>query len=259
MEAEHVRLPQHHPRLLRQLRHGVGRRGRIRHRVQQVPAEALAEAARVPPRHALRHQPGRLRLDADRRRRVDRSRSSAALGEAIRPYSPLVAIGLALVLPPIFAIATKGKYYLRRTDDGIDLPMYDEYGNPSGEHLNCHVCHHDYERPDMIEVRDARRVRLLAVPEHRQGRRPRAARTDLATGEVRRVLRQQTDADEVGGDQPSTAECVPAASAARRWPRRVATLQHGAEQTSGAGCVAPFGSRRSALFGADVRRRDACR
>ena len=79
------------------------------------------------------------------------------LGEAIRPYSPLVAIGLALVLPPILAIATKGKYYLRRTGDGIDLPMYDEFGNPSGEHLKCHVCHHDYERPDMMkcETHDA--------------------------------------------------------------------------------------------------------
>ncbi len=74
------------------------------------------------------------------------------LGEAVRPYSPLVAIGLALVLPPIIAIATKGKYYLRRTDDGIALPMYDMYGNPSGEHLKCHVCHHDYERPDMTKA-----------------------------------------------------------------------------------------------------------
>ena len=66
------------------------------------------------------------------------------LGEAIRPYSPLVAMVLGLVLPPILAVATKGKYYLRRSDDGIDLPMYDELGNPSGEHLKCHVCHHDY-------------------------------------------------------------------------------------------------------------------
>ncbi len=51
----------------------------------------------------------------------------------------------------------KGKYYLRRTDDGIDLPMYDEHGNPSGETLKCHVCHHDYERPDMMkcETHDA--------------------------------------------------------------------------------------------------------
>jgi purine-cytosine permease-like protein len=73
------------------------------------------------------------------------------LGDAIKPYSPLVAIVLGLVLPPILAIATKGKYYLRRTDDGIDLPMYDDLGNPSGEHLKCHVCHHDYERPDMME------------------------------------------------------------------------------------------------------------
>ena len=73
------------------------------------------------------------------------------LGEGIRPYSPLVAIVLGLVLPPIFAIATKGKYYLRRTDDGIDIPMYDEYGNPTGETLKCHVCHHDYERPDMLK------------------------------------------------------------------------------------------------------------
>jgi purine-cytosine permease-like protein len=79
------------------------------------------------------------------------------LGEAIRPYSPLVAIGLALVLPPIFAIATKGRYYLRRTDDGIEEPMLDEHGNPSGETLKCHVCHHDYERPDMMkcETHDA--------------------------------------------------------------------------------------------------------
>jgi len=72
------------------------------------------------------------------------------LGEALRPYSPLVAIVLGLVLPPIFAVATKGKYYLRRTDDGIDLPMYDEYGNPSDEHLLCQNCHHEYERPDML-------------------------------------------------------------------------------------------------------------
>jgi purine-cytosine permease-like protein len=73
------------------------------------------------------------------------------LGEAIRPYSPLVAMVLGLVLPPILAIVTKGKYYLRRTDDGIDLPMLDELGNPSAEHLRCHVCHHEYERPDMVK------------------------------------------------------------------------------------------------------------
>ena len=72
-----------------------------------------------------------------------------AFGPAIQPFSPLVAIGLALVLPPILAVATKGRYYLRRTDDGIDLPMYDEHGNPSGELLHCHVCQQDLERPDV--------------------------------------------------------------------------------------------------------------
>jgi purine-cytosine permease-like protein len=73
-----------------------------------------------------------------------------ALGSGIQPFSPLVAIGLGLVLPPIIALATKGKYYLRRTDDGITLPMYDEHGNPSGDVLGCHVCRQEFERPDMV-------------------------------------------------------------------------------------------------------------
>jgi purine-cytosine permease-like protein len=79
------------------------------------------------------------------------------LGAGIQPFSPLVAIVLAFVLPPILAYATKGKYYLRRADDGIDLPMYDELGNPSGELLHCHVCQQDIERPDCVkcEAHDA--------------------------------------------------------------------------------------------------------
>jgi purine-cytosine permease-like protein len=72
------------------------------------------------------------------------------LGEGLRPYSPLVAIVLALVLPPVLAVATKGRWYLRRDHDGIDLPMYDAHGNPSGEELTCHVCDQAYERPDMV-------------------------------------------------------------------------------------------------------------
>jgi purine-cytosine permease-like protein len=79
------------------------------------------------------------------------------LGAGLQPFSPLVAIVLALILPPILAVATRGKYYLRRTDDGIDLPMYDEFGNPSGELMHCHVCRQDIERPDMAkcETHDA--------------------------------------------------------------------------------------------------------
>ncbi|GAA1210090.1 allantoin permease [Pseudonocardia alaniniphila] len=72
------------------------------------------------------------------------------LGAAVQPFSPLVAIGLGVVLPPIIALATRGKYYLRRDDDGIAEPMYDEHGNPSGEVLDCHVCRQEFERPDMV-------------------------------------------------------------------------------------------------------------
>ncbi|GAA4859271.1 purine-cytosine permease family protein [Actinomycetospora straminea] len=71
------------------------------------------------------------------------------LGETLASYSPLVAIGLAFVLPPILALATRGRYYLRRVDDGIDAPMFDEHGNPSGESLPCQVCGQELERPDM--------------------------------------------------------------------------------------------------------------
>jgi purine-cytosine permease-like protein len=71
------------------------------------------------------------------------------LGPALQPFSPLVAIVLALVLPPVLALATRGKYYLRRTDDGIDAPMEDEHGNPSGEIMQCHVCREQIERPDV--------------------------------------------------------------------------------------------------------------
>ena len=72
-----------------------------------------------------------------------------ALGDTLASYSPLVAIVLAFVFPPIIAIATRGNYYLRRTDDGITAPMHDELGNPSGETLLCEACDQDFERPDM--------------------------------------------------------------------------------------------------------------
>jgi purine-cytosine permease-like protein len=73
-----------------------------------------------------------------------------ALGAAIQPFSPIFAVGLALVLPPVLALGTKGKYYLRRTDDGIGLPMFDADGNPSDQKLLCHVTGLEFERPDMI-------------------------------------------------------------------------------------------------------------
>jgi purine-cytosine permease-like protein len=73
-----------------------------------------------------------------------------AFGSAVQPYSPIFAVGLALVLPPFLAVLTKGKYYLRRFDDGIELPMLDSEGNPSQAKLLCHVTGLEFERPDMI-------------------------------------------------------------------------------------------------------------
>jgi purine-cytosine permease-like protein len=72
------------------------------------------------------------------------------LGDAVQPYSPIVAAALALVLPPILAIATRGRYYLRRTHDGIDEPMFDTDGNPVDTRLACCVTGIEFERPDMI-------------------------------------------------------------------------------------------------------------
>ncbi|MFJ9945325.1 purine-cytosine permease family protein [Streptomyces erythrochromogenes] len=71
------------------------------------------------------------------------------LGDALQPYSPVAAAVIAFVLTPLMAVVTKGRYYLRRTDDGIAEPMLDGDGNPSGVTLDCHVCDRSYERPDL--------------------------------------------------------------------------------------------------------------
>ncbi|MFF1882889.1 purine-cytosine permease family protein [Pseudarthrobacter sp. NPDC058196] len=73
-----------------------------------------------------------------------------AFGSALQPYSPIFAVGLALVLPPVLAVLTRGRYYLRRLDDGIELPMFDADGNPSDAKLLCHVTGMEFERPDMV-------------------------------------------------------------------------------------------------------------
>ncbi|MBF4511245.1 hypothetical protein ITJ66_02005 [Plantibacter sp. VKM Ac-2885] len=73
-----------------------------------------------------------------------------AFGPAVQPYSPIFAVMIACIATPLMAIITKGRFYLRRTDDGIDLPMFDADGNPSGELLRCHVTGLSFERPDMV-------------------------------------------------------------------------------------------------------------
>ncbi|MEV7871589.1 allantoin permease [Streptomyces sp. NPDC088124] len=76
-----------------------------------------------------------------------------ALGDTLQPYSPVAAALIAFVLTPLMAVATKGRYYLRRADDGIDEPLLDATGNPSARTYPCHVCRQEFERPDLAACR----------------------------------------------------------------------------------------------------------
>ncbi|MEU0178668.1 allantoin permease [Streptomyces massasporeus] len=76
-----------------------------------------------------------------------------ALGDALQPYSPVAAAVIAFVLTPLMAVVTKGRYYLRRSDDGIAEPLLDEDGNPSAVAYECHVCRQQFERPDVAACR----------------------------------------------------------------------------------------------------------
>ena len=71
-------------------------------------------------------------------------------GPAMQPFSVLIAIGAAVVITPLMAVLTRGRFYLRRQSDGISTPILDEDGNPSGERLRCHVTGYMFERPDML-------------------------------------------------------------------------------------------------------------
>ena len=82
------------------------------------------------------------------------------------------------------ALATRGRYYLRRQTDGIASPILDADGNPSGERLRCHVTGYTFERPDMLasaERGTARggAVRLVAGA---HARRFRSLRASAGTG-----------------------------------------------------------------------------
>ncbi|MFJ9407990.1 purine-cytosine permease family protein [Streptomyces sp. NPDC101393] len=76
-----------------------------------------------------------------------------ALGDTLQPYSPVAAALIAFVLTPLMAVLTKGRYYLRRTDDGIAEPLLDADGNPSATTYACHVCRQTFERPDLAACR----------------------------------------------------------------------------------------------------------
>ena len=75
---------------------------------------------------------------------------SGLFGQDVRPFSVLIAIGVAMITTPLMAVVTQGRYYLRRQTDGIASPIVDTDGNPSGERLRCHVTGYTFERPDML-------------------------------------------------------------------------------------------------------------
>src|SRR5258708_20155573 len=52
-------------------------------------------------------------------------------GPAVKPFSVLIAIGVAVVATPVMALATRVRYYPPRPSAHIHSPLFDHYGNPS--------------------------------------------------------------------------------------------------------------------------------
>jgi purine-cytosine permease-like protein len=73
-----------------------------------------------------------------------------AFGPVAKSFSPLIALVIALVATPLIALATKGKYYLKRPDLQPEARFTPE-GTPTTTTLDCVVCGLTYERPDMVD------------------------------------------------------------------------------------------------------------
>lgn len=67
-----------------------------------------------------------------------------AFGDTLAAYSPFLALGIAMVLSPLLAIATKGKYYIARADT-----LGGAEDEQSTTDIECVVCGDRYELPDM--------------------------------------------------------------------------------------------------------------
>lgn len=65
---------------------------------------------------------------------------TGVMGEEAAAFSPFIALGLALLLAPLLAWATKGRYYLARTPSAEWKP---------GEVVRCAVCQNQFESEDM--------------------------------------------------------------------------------------------------------------
>jgi len=71
-----------------------------------------------------------------------------AFGPLLAAYSPYLALVVAFVLSPVLCVATRGRYYLARTDD-LQPPMEHADGTLSTALVTCGACTAAYERPDM--------------------------------------------------------------------------------------------------------------
>jgi purine-cytosine permease-like protein len=91
------------------------------------------------------------------------------LGAFLSSYSTLVAIVVAVVLTPLIAVLTRGRFYLRRTDDGIDEPYLDADGNPAATPYLDQVSGQEFERPDMLASAQGGYVSSLSLSTDRTG------------------------------------------------------------------------------------------
>ncbi len=69
-----------------------------------------------------------------------------AFGQTLYAFSPFLALGVAIVLSPVIAIATKGKYYIARPDVLLEDEVV-ESAEP--QTAICGVCQREFELPDM--------------------------------------------------------------------------------------------------------------
>ncbi|MCZ8254862.1 MAG: hybrid sensor histidine kinase/response regulator, partial [Polaromonas sp.] len=65
---------------------------------------------------------------------------TGAMGPQAEAFSPFIALGMALVLSPLLAWLTKGRYYIARQPEAVGVP---------GQMVRCHVCENAFEAEDM--------------------------------------------------------------------------------------------------------------
>lgn len=80
------------------------------------------------------------------------------LGNTLNHYSPLVAMVVGLVATPFMALITRGKFYLRRRTDNIKTPRILSNGIASDLLFLCANCRDEFERPDVVCLRDENKI-----------------------------------------------------------------------------------------------------